>query len=310
MNGMYDVIIIGGGPAGMTAAIYSARRALKTLVLSSDIGGQMAKTTEVENYPGLNVIGGFEISNRFKNQAEKFGARIIIEEVREIAPDDDNFMVKTNLNQYKCTTIILAYGKKPRELGIPGEEQFKGRGVTYCATCDAPFYKGKKVVVVGGGNSALDAAILCSKIAGNVYLIYRGAEFRAEQYLIDKVKEAANIELIFNGELAEISGNQTVKAVKLKSGEIIPTDGVMIEIGYVVDRSLTENLVEHDIKNQVVVDELQQTSRPGIFAAGDLTPTPYKQIVISAAEGAKAALSCFDYIQKKQGKRGIAADWH
>lgn len=307
---MYDVLIIGAGPAGLTAAIYAGRRALKTLVVSHDIGGQVSKTLDVENYPGVDRVKGGELASRFREQAERFGAEIKLEEVKKITPVENIFQVKTKNALYEAKVVILAFGKRSKTLGIAGEEKFSGRGVTYCATCDAPFFKNKTVVVVGGGNSALDAAVLASSISKKVYLIHRGPEFRGEQYLIDKVKEAPNVETIFNDELSEILGDASVRSVKLKSGAEIPTDGVMVEVGYVVDRSLAENLVELDSRNQVVVDQFQQTSMPGIFAAGDLTPTPFKQIVIAAGEGAKSALSAFDYLQKAEGKRGIAADWH
>lgn len=307
---IYDVIIIGAGPAGLSAAIYASRRAMKTLVLSSDIGGQAAKTLDIENYPGVDKISGIELSNKFREQAERFGSTIIIDEAKEITPQDGIFKVKTSTGEFTTKSIILAYGKKPRELGIPGEQEFKGRGVTYCATCDAPFFKNRDVIIVGGGNSALDAAILTSKIANKVYLVHRGPEFRGEQYLIDKVKEAENIEILFNEELVEIKGEGVVKSATLKSEKEITANGVMVEVGYIVDRSLTTGLVDHDERNQVIVDELQKTSVPGIFAAGDVTPTPYKQVVISASEGAKAALSAFDYLQRLQGKRGVVADWH
>jgi len=307
---MYDVIIIGGGPAGLSAAIYSSRRALKTLVISRDIGGQIAKTPDIENYPGVERISGVELANKFKTQAEKFGAKIIFEETTKVEKAKNNFIVKTLRNEYETKTVILASGKKPRELGVPGENEFKGRGVSYCATCDAPFFKNKTLAVVGGGNSALDAALLASKYCKKVYLIHRRDSFAGEQVLIDTVNFTKNIEVVFNNQVKEIKGEQVVKSVVLSDDKIIETDGVIVEIGFIVDHSLVEGLVDIDSKKQVVVNNIQETSVPGIFAAGDLTVTPYKQAVISAAEGAKAALSCYDYLQKLQGKRGILADWH
>jgi thioredoxin reductase (NADPH) len=307
---MYDVIIVGAGPAGLTAALYCARRSLKTLVLSGDVGGQITKTYEIENYPGIDKISGIELSMRFKEQAERFGAEIILNEVKSIAKNNDAFTVKTSSAEYECQALILTFGKKPRNLNVPGEEEFKGRGVSYCATCDAPFFKNKIVAVVGGGNSALDAAILASKIAKQVYLIHRSDSFRGEQYLIDQVDGAENINILFNTEIKVVKGDNIVKSIDLNNGENLTVDGVLVEIGYVVDRSLAENLVDIDNKNQIIINNIQETSVPGIFAAGDLSQTPYKQIVISAGEGAKAALACFDYLQKKQGKHGIVADWH
>lgn len=307
---MYDVIIVGAGPAGLTAAIYASRRSLSTLVLSTDIGGQVVKTYDIENYPGFLSTTGLDLIIKFKEQALKFGAKIENREVKKIESKNNIFAVSTSANTYETKSVILAFGKKPKELCVPGEEEFKGRGISYCATCDAPFYKGKDVAVVGGGNSALDAALLLSKYSNKIYIIHRSPEFRGEQHLVNQVKGNPNIEVIFNSEISEIKGNKVVNSVLLKSGREIPVDGIMVEIGYIVDRKLVEGLVSIDQNNQVIVDERQQTSVPGIFAAGDLTQTPFKQVIVSAGEGAKAALSAFDYIQKLEGKKGIIADWH
>lgn len=307
---MYDVIIIGGGPAGLSAGLYASRRALNTLVISRDIGGQIAKTPDIENYPGIDKISGIELANRLKGQAERFGAKIIFEETTKIEKIKNKFLVHTLRNKYEAKTIILASGKKPRELDVPGENEFKGRGVSYCATCDAPFFKNKTLAIAGGGNSALDAALLASKYSTKVYLIHRRDSFTGEQVLIDTVKSTKNIEVMFESQVKEIKGDKVVKSLLLTNGKEVETDGIIVEIGFIVDHSLVEGLVKLDEKKQVIVNNVQETSLSGIFAAGDLTETPYKQAVISAAEGAKAALSCYDYLQKLQGKRGILADWH
>lgn len=305
----YDVIIVGGGPAGLTAALYASRRSLKTLVLTRDIGGQAAKTFDIENYPGIIFATGIELTEIFKKQAENFGAEIKFEETKKITPEKNIFKIETLNNVYEAKTIILAFGKQPRELNVEGEQEFQGRGVSYCATCDMPFFKNKTVAIVGGGNSALDAALLAAKNCEKVYLIHRRDEFRAENILIEKAKNSKNIEIILNSNIQKIKGKNVVESIIIESGKEINVSGVFAEIGYVVDRSLVENLVELNDKNQVIVDSNQNTSIPGIFAAGDLTTTIYKQIVISAGEGAKAALSVYDYIQKNEGKTGIAGDW-
>lgn len=307
---MYDVIIIGAGPAGLSAAIYASRRALKALVLGIDIGGQIAKSSEIGNYPGFEKISGVELIMKFKAQALAYGAEIKIEQAKKITKEKSAFIIETIREKYETKSIILAFGKQPKELDVPGEDQFKGRGVTYCATCDAPFFRNKTVVVVGGGNSALDAALLSSKYANKVYLIHRRDILTGEAILIDKVKSDPKIELLLNETIKEIVGENVVSSIKLDSGKEIKTDGVIVEVGYVINRSLVEGLVETDEKNQIIVDQLQQTSIKGIFAAGDLTTTPYKQVVISSGEGAKAALSCYNYIQMLEGKKGTAIDWH
>lgn len=294
----------------MTAGIYAGRRSLKTLLVSRDIGGQAAKTFDIENYPGSDKVTGPELTQKFLAQAKKFGTEIKYEEVKKITPENDAFIVNTSSGDHQAKTIILASGKQPRELQVPGEEEFKGRGISYCATCDAPFFKNKTVAVIGGGNSALDAALLASKICQKVFLIHRKSDFTAENILVEKVKKSEKIELILSVNIKQFEGKEKLEQVVLDNGKTIKIDGAIIEIGYIVDRSLFENLVETTESGQIVIDNKQATSATGIFAAGDLTTTPFKQIVISAAEGAKAALSAYDYIQKQSGKRGIVADWH
>lgn len=306
----YDVIIVGGGPAGLTAGIYTGRRLLKTLIVSKDIGGQITRTDKIENYPGFEDITGVELAKKFFNQAKKFGAEFKFDEAKKITKITDGFSVDIGKDKVKTRAIILAFGKKPRELGVPGEDRLKGSGVSYCATCDAPFFKKKILTIVGGGNSALEAALYSAGIASKVYLVYRGAELRGEQIMQKKIEEHPNIEVIRNEEIIEIKGDKFVEEAVLKSGKKLKTDGIIIEIGYVIDRTLAEGLVKMDPKNQIIADGFQETSAAGIFAAGDLTQTAAKQIVVAAGEGAKAALSCFDYLQKADGKRGILADWH
>lgn len=295
---MYDVIMIGGSAAGLTAATYAVRRELKTLVLSAEIGGLMAKNSEIENWPGEIQINGIDLANKMKEQAEKIGAVIKLEMVKKIAKKDSGFIVDTSTSQYESKTVILAFGKSPRTLKVPGEEKYLGRGVSYCATCDAPFFKNKTVAVVGGGNSALDAALLLSKIAQKVYLIHRRDKFRGEGFLVSKIEKTENIEILYNSTLAEIKGNEIVEEATLNNGKEIKVDGIFIEIGYIVNDSLIEGLVDVDKLGQVIVNHNQETNIPGIYAAGDLTNMPFQQLVIAAGEGATAALSAYDYIQK------------
>jgi len=310
---MYDVIIIGAGAAGMTAALYAARRALKTLVISKDIGGQATMTSHIENYPGIDLINGMELMLKFKNQAEKFGAEFVFGEVRKIKKEKDIFTVWANGGNYKAQVLILAFGLTPRDLGVPGEEKFRGKGISYCATCDAPLYKNKIVAVVGGGNSALDAAFLLSKMAVKVYLIHRREEFRGEEILIKRVKENSNIELILNSEVREVKGDKKIESILIEDNQgkkrEIKIDGVFVEIGHEVKADFIRGLVNLNEKNEIIVDCNCQTSEPGIFAAGDVTNMEYKQIVISAGEGAKAALSAYRYLEEKTGKRGMGIDW-
>lgn len=296
---MYDLIIIGGSAAGLTAATYAIRRAMKTLVITAEIGGLMAKNSEIENWPGEIKINGVELANKMKTQSENFGAEIKIEMVKSITKKDGQFSVETASEVFQSKALLLAFGKSPRTLKVPGEEKFLGRGVSYCATCDAPLFRNKTVAVIGGGNSALDAAMLLSKIASKVYLIHRKPEFRGEEYLVTKVKNTENIETIMSSFLKEIKGNEVVSNVVLNDDRSIDLDGVFIEIGYIVNDSLIEGIVETDKLGQVIVNHNQETSVPGIYAAGDLTNMPFQQLVIAAGEGATAALSAYDYIQKQ-----------
>lgn len=311
----YDVIIIGGGPAGLTAAIYAGRRALKTLVLTMDIGGQMNLTQHIENHPGFEVITGSELGQKMMAQAKKLGAEVSIQQqVISLEKKEDNFLVKTNSGEFETQSVILAFGKTPRKMELESADKYLGKGLSYCATCDGPLFKNKKVAVVGGGNSALDAVIFLSEICEKVYLIHRRDAFRGEEVLVEKIKQKGNIEFILNSVVSEIIGAEFVEGIKTKdvvSGEEKETllDGIFVEIGYEVAAEFVKNIVNLDEKNQLVVDCDCKTSAPGIFAAGDLTQIPYKQIVISEGQGAVAALSAYDYIQKKQGKPTVKVDW-
>ena len=299
MEKTYDVIIVGGGPAGITAAIYAARRMMKTLVITKEVGGQVVKTPDIENYPGFELIPGIELAEKFVSQAKKFGAAIEYDEVLNLDEKSKIFFVQCKKNTYKAKSLILAFGKIPRKLKIKGEDEFKGRGVSYCATCDAPFFKKKKVVVNGDGNSAFDAALLLSKIAKEVSLIHRRPQFTAEEILISKAKKIKNVKIITGAVINEIQGDQIVKSVTYSQNgtkKTINCDGVFIEIGYIVKDGLIKKFVKMDEKNQIIVSKDHETSREGVFAAGDLTNSYYKQIVISAGEGAIAALSATKYI--------------
>ena len=311
-NTIYEVVIVGAGPAGLTAAIYTSRRALKTLVISKDIGGQLSLTDDVENYPGFETIGGLELSQKFQQQASKTGAEFLFEGVENISQTADGFLVNTSSNKnIKAKAIILAFGLTPRTLDIPGEKELTGRGVTYCATCDGPLYRGKEVVVVGGGNAALDAAEYMSKIAKKVYMLLRGDAFRGEQVLIDQVKSAENVEIIFGGVGKEIKGTNKVEAFvyQTKDGQehTITIDGIFIEIGHVAKsdwlNSLGLNLTD---KGEVMINKDNETNIKGIFSAGDITEISYKQAVISAGEGCKAALQAYRYLQ---GGKPLTPDW-
>lgn len=313
-NNKFDVIIVGGGPGGLTASIYASRRNLKTLVIAKSVGGQMALTNEIENYPGQDLISGFELSEKFKKQSEKWNTEFDYNEVSSIAKIGDDFVVKTNKDEYHASAVILAFGLTPRDLGVPGEERLKGRGVTYCATCDGPFFRNKIVGVVGGGNSALDAAIYLSSLASKVYLFHFNREFRAESYLLEKAKNIDAIEFYCCSKIQEIKGENKVQSVVLADlndesmTSEISLDGLFVEIGYQAKTEWLKDVVDLNDRGEIIANRDCETSVPGIFAAGDCTDAPYKQIVIAAGDGAKAALQAYKYIATKNGGKMIP-DW-
>ncbi|MFC1678382.1 thioredoxin-disulfide reductase [Patescibacteria group bacterium] len=305
---MYDTIIIGAGPAGFSAAIYAARREMKALVIGKEPGGQMIWATEIENYPGFKSIESFELINKMQEQVKNLNVEIKIDEVQNIKKQDDNSLsLTTTKEEFTTQTIIIAMGLVPRRLAIPGEEKLTGKGISYCANCDGPFFKGKTVAVIGGGNAALDAAEILSKIANKVYLVHRRQEFRAFEALVEEVKARKNIEMVLDCEAKEIIGETNVKKmvvrnVKTDKEKTIELDGIFIEVGRIAHTDLVADLVERDERAQIVIDDCGKTNAEGVFAAGDVTTTKFKQITIACGQGTIAALSAYQYIQLKQGK--------
>lgn len=298
----YDVIIIGGGPGGLTAAIYAARYKLNTLVISKTMGGLAATAYKVCNCPSYSEIKGFELMQKFTKQVQNLKVPIIYDEVSRIEKDKEGFIVSIGTKEYKTKKIIFAAGTKRLRLNVPGEGKFLGRGVSYCATCDAGFFKNKIVAIAGGSNGALTAALLLSEYATKVYLIHRGREFdKAEPAWIDLVKNEKKIEIIFNNEIKDIKGDKNVEEIKLGSGQKIKLDGIFIEIGSVPETNLLNNLkVKLNEKGYIIANKEQKTNVKGLFAAGDITNNPLKQIVTASSEGAIAAYSAYNEIKKKE----------
>jgi len=312
---IYDLIIIGAGPAGLTAGIYASRRNLKNLIITKDIGGQASTTNYVENYPGYAKVGGFELMQKFQKQAQDFGSQFKYEEIASVIKTNNQYKVKTTTgNEYQALALILTFGKTPSNLNVPGEKEFTGRGVSYCATCDGPLFKNKTVAIIGGGNSALESSEYLSGLAQKVYLIHRRAEFRGDEVLLQRVKSLKNIEIILNSTVSKISGEKFVKAITIedvntKEQKEVAVDGIFIEIGHTVDATPIKKIVQVNENNEIIIDPDCQTSTPGIFAAGDVTNIKFKQIVVSAGEGAKAALSAYKYIQQIKGGKEPIFDW-
>ncbi len=308
MNDIYDVVIIGGGAAGMTSAIYSARKKLNTLVLEYESGGQTALQPEIWNYPGYTELSGTKLMQIFKKQAEDFGAEIrsfFVNSIKSEKADDgrDIFILSDqDKNEIKTRSIIIATGSKPRKLGVPGEEEFYNKGVTYCATCDAPLFKDKTVVVVGAGNTGLDAAFQLTKYASKIYVLVRG-EVKGDQVTYEKLKNSDKVEFIFNAETKEIQGDKFVSKliyedIKSKEKKELEVDGVFVSIGSIPNSDIAKDLCEINQWGQIVINpRTNATSRPGVFAAGDVTDIQERQAVIAAGEGAKAALQCYKWLK-------------
>jgi len=312
---MYDVIIIGSGPAGMTAGIYAVRREMKTLIIGKEVGGQMVWASEIENYPGFEKINSFELINKFKQQTLNFGVEMKDDEVKQIEKTaEGNFLLHTNRETFETKTVIIAIGLSPRRLAVDGEIEFNGRGVSYCANCDGPFFKNKKVAVVGGGNSALDAAEVLSKIASQVCLIHRNDSFKAFDALVAEVKARPNIEIILNTEIKKIIGGAKVEKIQVVNSKTnqdreIELDGIFIEVGRLASTDLVADFVERNDRNQIIVNSKTETKTPGLFAAGDVTDCEFKQITIAMGQATVAALSAYQYIQLKSGKDFVAKNY-
>lgn len=294
---IYDTIIIGAGPAGMTAAIYAARYRLKTLVISKDVGGVANLAHKVENWPGITSITGIELTQNFKKHVEASGVKIVQDEVIKLA---NKFEVVTSSGKkFKSKTLILALGTVKRKLDIPGEDKFMGKGVSYCAICEAPMFKNKTVCVVGGRNSAAMAALLLSKYAKKVYIIYRRKKLNADPILIKQVEKNKKIKAVYNSEVNSILGTKFVEKIVLKDGKEMPMEGVFIEAGGIPLTDLAKELsIKLDEHSSIIVNSSMQTNIAGVFAAGDITNTPIDLIVTACADGAKAAYSAFKYLKK------------
>ena len=298
---MYDIIIIGAGPAGLSAGIYASRLGKKTLILEKlNPGGQITLSSEIENYPGVcEVKSGLELMACWPEQAKKFGCEIKSEEVNQLKMENGKWKINTYKNEYEAKAVIIATGATPKKAGFIGEMEFTGKGVSYCAVCDGFFYKDRVVAVVGGGDSALEEALYLSEIAKKVYLIHRRDKFRAAPLTQKRVFEKENIEIIFNNEIKEVKGNQFVEKILLKDGKILDVDGVFVFVGMKVNNELIKDLVEINERGEVKVDLNMQTSLEGLFAAGDIRENSVRQVVAAAGDGAVAAINAVKYCEKE-----------
>jgi thioredoxin reductase (NADPH) len=300
------LIIIGSGPAGLTAALYAARANLNPLLITgNELGGQIAITNEVENFPGFDSILGPDLTEKMKVQAEKFGARFEYSEVTEVDfTKGSPFFLKTYSQEYQARAVIIATGASAKRLGIPGEEEFIGRGVSYCATCDGFFFKGKDVLVIGGGDSALQEGLFLTKYATQVRIVHRRNSLRADEFLKARANENEKIKFVWDTVLEEIKGNgavQEVAARNLKTGQVetLKTDGVFVFVGHFPNTKLFEGQLAMDEQKFLITDKHRQTSVSGVFAAGEVQDPIFKQAISSAGHGCEAAIAAERWLAER-----------
>ncbi|PVU78456.1 thioredoxin-disulfide reductase [Sulfolobus islandicus] len=311
-GGRFDVIIVGLGPAAYGAALYTARYMLKTLVIGETPGGQLTEASIVDDYLGLIEIQASDMIKVFNKHIEKYEVPVLLDIVEKIENSGDGFVVKTKRKgEFKADSVILGIGVKRRKLGVLGEQEFVGKGISYCSVCDAPLFKNRVVAVVGGGDSALEGAEILSSYSTKVYLIHRRDSFKAQPIYVETVKKKPNVEFVLNSVVKEIKGDKVVRQLvveNLKTGEIkeLNVNGVFVEIGFDPPTDFAKsNGIETDTNGYIKVDEWMRTSVPGIFAAGDCTSMwlGFRQVITSVAQGAVAATSAYRYVTEKKGKK-------
>lgn len=312
---IYDLIIVGGGPAGISAGIYASRQGLDVLLIAKNFGGQVArKAVDIENYPGFEKISGIDLFNKFEKHLKSQKLEILTDKVVTAVKEGDIFTVscEENKDELKAKALIVTSGADPRPLEVPGEKEFIGKGVSYCSVCDGPLFKGKTVAVIGGGNSGFEAALFLSQIAKKIYILERSAGIAADERNQEAVRKTGKVEVIAEAALEEIQGDKFVNSVIYEDLKTLPAgrqdkkeislavEGVFVEIGSIPATSFVKNLVDFNEKDEIKVDPFTcQTKTPGLFAAGDITDVMYKQIVIAAGQGTIAALSAYKYLQGK-----------
>lgn len=301
---IFDLIIIGAGPAGITASVYAARKRMNFLVISRDIGGQAGWSGDIENYTGYQFITGLELTAKFQEHMQRYSVLVKEnEDVLEVVNKDGVIFVRTNKAGYEAKTAIIASGKRSKELGVPGEKEYKNRGLTYCATCDGPLFSDKDVAVVGGGNSALDAVLQLVRIARHIYIINNTAELTGDKIMQERVRGSSKVSIINNAQVRAVVGGKMVSGIRVVEPggkeELLAVQGVFVEIGLVSSSEFARG-VDKNERGEIKVDCYNRTSSPGIFAAGDVSNVPEKQIIIAAGEGAKAAIGAFKYLMRQR----------
>ena len=298
---MYDLIIIGAGPAGITASVYAARKMMSSLVITRDIGGQAAWSGDIENYTGYQFITGPELAAKFEEHMRKYSIAVKENEaVSDLNKNNDVIIVATDKNKYEARTVIIASGKRTKKLNVKGEDEFMNHGLTYCATCDAPLFSGRDVVVVGGGNSALDAALQLTRIAKHIYLVNINSSLGGDAIMREKIENNEKVSVFNNSSIIDIFGDKFVKGAKVRhqdKEEVLTVGGVFVEIGLTPNSEFAPGVGKNQF-GEIKVNSHNETNIPGVFAAGDVTDVPEKQIIIAAGEGSKACLGAFRYLSE------------
>ena len=309
----FEIIIVGAGPAGLSAGIYVARQNVSCLVISKDLGGQMNLIPRLENYPGAIMSSGQILAKTLETQYLSFKGEIVYDTVEKIDESEGGFKIKTTRSEYKAKAIVLAPGKVPNMLGLENESQYFNKGIHYCTKCDAPFYQGRTTASIGVGSYLLESGLLLSRMASKMYLILKGSKLAGDKDLIATLENNKNIEIVTQSSVKAISGNSVLQQITLvdSSGaeKILDVDALFIEMGSKINLDYVKHLVKINTKGEIEIESGGMTSHPAIFAAGDATTIPYKQIIVACGDGSNAGLSAFNYIEKLKGKPGVRADW-
>jgi len=309
----FEIVIVGAGPAGLSAGIYIARQNVSCLVISKDLGGQMNLIPRLENYPGTIMSSGPILAKTLETQYLSFKGEMIYDTVEKIDEADGGFKIKTSRSEYKAKALVLAPGKVPNMLGLENESQYYNKGIHYCTKCDAPFYQGKTTASVGVGSYLLESGLLLSRMASKMYLILKGSKLGGDKDLIATIENNKNIEIVTQSSVKAITGNSVLQQITIvdSSGveKVLDVDALFIEMGSKINLDFVKHLVKINSKGEIEIESGGMTSNPAIFAAGDATTIPYKQIVVACGDGSNAGLSAFNYIEKLKGKPGVRADW-
>ena len=309
----FEIVIVGAGPAGLSAGIYVARQNVSCLIISKDLGGQMNLIPRLENYPGAIMTSGQILAKTLETQYLSFKGEIVYDTVEKIDEFEGGFKIKTTRSEYRSKSVVLAPGKVPNMLGLENESEYFNKGIHYCTKCDAPFYQGRTTASVGVGNYLLESGMLLSRMASKMYLILKGAKLAGDKDLVAAIENNKNIEIVTQSSVKAISGNSVLQQITIvdSSGaeKVLDVDALFIEMGSKINLDYVKHLVKINTKGEIEIESGGGTSHPAIFAAGDATTIPYKQIIVACGDGSNAGLSAFNYLEKLKGKPGVRADW-